>query len=114
MCGSGLTLQERPGAKKKYEGDGPDGPGWTQYKRWTERTSILIPFPPQVYALMPTILKRTLFLEFPLYVFDPAKHADGKKEREAEEGRGSESTQVAEGGRQGSQDALKQGGESES
>ena len=33
------------------------------------------------------MLKRTLFLEFPLYVFDPAKHADmGKvREREAEE-----------------------------
>lgn len=37
---------------------------------------------------MPTILKRTIFLEFPIYVFDPAKHADQSKVqvREAEEG----------------------------
>lgn len=111
MFVSGLTLQERPGAKKKFEGDGPDGPGWTQYKRWTERTSILIPFPPQAYVYVPTMLKRTLFLEFPLYVFDPSKHADQSKvqDRQAEEGRRSESTHVDEQGREGSQDGLKQG-----
>lgn len=72
MFVSGLTLQERPGAKKKYEADGPDGAGWKQYQRWTERTSILVPFPPWIYARMPTVLKRTVFLEFPMYVFDPA------------------------------------------
>ena len=88
MFVSGLTLQERPGAKKKYEADGPNGPGWQQFKRWTERTSILIPFPPQLYAPLPTFIKRSVFLEFPIYVFDPAKHADQKKlqEREAEQG----------------------------
>jgi steroid 5-alpha reductase family enzyme len=85
MFVSGLTLQERPGAKKRYE----SGQGWEQYKRWTERTSILVPFPPQLYAPLPTFLKRTLLLDFPIYVFDPAKHADPKKvqERQAEEER---------------------------
>jgi steroid 5-alpha reductase family enzyme len=78
MIVSGLTLQERPGAKKRYE----SGQGWEQYKRWTERTSILIPFPPQLYAPLPTFLKRTLFLDFPIYVFDPTKHADPKKVQE--------------------------------
>jgi steroid 5-alpha reductase family enzyme len=82
---SGLTLQERPGAKKRFEGGGE---GWKRYQRWLQRTSILIPFPPQLYARMPLLLKRTVFLEFPIYVFDPAKHADTKmaSEREAEEG----------------------------
>ncbi|KAL9638783.1 MAG: hypothetical protein Q9164_001337 [Protoblastenia rupestris] len=82
---SGLPLQERPGAKKRYE----SGNHWESYKTYTERTSILLPFPPQLYLGMPTILKRTLFLEFPIYVFDPTKHADQDKvrEREAEEGR---------------------------
>ena len=82
---SGLPLQERPGAKKKYE----SGNNWDFYKRYTERTSILIPFPPQIYVRLPVILKRTIFLELPIYVFDPAKHADQSKvrEREAEEGR---------------------------
>lgn len=84
---SGLTLQERPGAKKRYE----KGNRWQEYSRYLNRTSILIPFPPALYEKMPTILKRTVFLEFPIYVFDPAKHSDMKKpggqDSEAEEGR---------------------------
>ena len=81
---SGLTLQERPGAKKRYE----SGNHWESYKRWTERTSILIPFPPQLYVHMPTFLKRTIFLEFPIYVFDPEKHADKKARHDSEVERG--------------------------
>ena len=85
MFVSGLTLQERPGAKKRYE----SGNHWESYLTYTKRTSILIPLPPQLYVYIPTILKRTILLEFPIYVFDPAKHADQSKvrEREAEEGR---------------------------
>jgi hypothetical protein len=80
---SGLTLQERPGAKKRYEKDNH----WEEYSRYLKRTSILIPFPPQLYEKMPTILKRTIFLEFPIYVFDPAKHSSGAKgQGGAEEG----------------------------
>jgi steroid 5-alpha reductase family enzyme len=82
---SGLTLQERPGAKKRYE----KGTNWPAYAEYLHRTSILIPFPPQVYSKLPVILKRILFLEFPIYVFDPAKHADAKSSSgaAAEEGR---------------------------
>jgi hypothetical protein len=91
MFVSGLPLQERPGAKKRYE----SGNHWESYLEYTRRTSILIPVPPQLYVRMPTILKRTIFLEFPLYVFDPAKHADQSKvrEREAEEGARNSSTE---------------------
>ncbi|KAI1876161.1 uncharacterized protein JN550_001657 [Neoarthrinium moseri] len=85
MFVSGLPLSERPGAKKRYE----KGMNWEGYKKYLERTSILIPFPPQIYGRLPVILKRTLFLEFPMYVFDPAKHADGATgQRSAEEGQG--------------------------
>ncbi|RDL42550.1 Oxidoreductase-like protein [Venustampulla echinocandica] len=70
---SGLTLQERPGAKKRYQQNNQ----WEEYSRYLDRTSILIPFPPKLYQMMPRILKRTIFLEFPIYVFDPAKHGDG-------------------------------------
>jgi hypothetical protein len=82
---SGLPLQERPGAKKRYE----KGIKWPEYERWLRRTSILVPFPPQLYEKMPVFLKRTIFLEFPMYVFDPAKHADQSKAQanEVEEGR---------------------------
>ncbi|KAF2187720.1 oxidoreductase-like protein [Zopfia rhizophila CBS 207.26] len=82
---SGLPLQERPGAKKRYE----KGIKWAEYERYLRRTSILIPFPPQLYEKMPVVLKRTIFLEFPMYVFDPAKHADQSKAQAAavEEGK---------------------------
>ncbi|KAL9006198.1 MAG: hypothetical protein Q9188_001077 [Gyalolechia gomerana] len=104
MFVSGLTLQERPGAKKRYE----SGNHWEPFSRYTKRTSILIPFPPQLYEPMPTILKRTIFLEFPIYVFDPAKHADqGKvRERDAEEGN---NARQEESQRQGSSDGLADG-----
>ncbi|KAF2157425.1 DUF1295-domain-containing protein [Myriangium duriaei CBS 260.36] len=84
MFVSGLTLQERPAAKKKYE----QGTGWPEYSAYLHRTSMLIPFPPQIYSRLPVWMKRTVFLEFPIYVFDPAKHSDQKaiQQREAEEG----------------------------
>jgi hypothetical protein len=68
---SGISLAERPKAKTRYEKDN----NWRGYKRWLDRTSVLIPFPPQLYEKIPTILKRTIFLEFPMYVFDPKKHS---------------------------------------
>ena len=80
---SGLPLSERPSAKKRYE----KGDNWDAYGRYLKRTSVLIPFPPQIYEKMPTFLKRTIFLEFPMYVFDPAKHSDvAKGQSGAEEG----------------------------
>lgn len=83
MFVSGLTLQERPGAKKRYEKNNH----WEEYSRYLNRTSILIPFPPQIYEKLPTIVKRTVFLEFPIYVFNPKKHSDvGKGQGGAEEG----------------------------
>lgn len=85
MFVSGLPLQERPGAKKRYE----KGVGWPEYEKWLQETSILIPMPPAIWRNLPVIVKRTIGLEFPMYVFDPAKHADQSKvqERAAEEGR---------------------------
>lgn len=102
MFVSGLTLQERPGAKKRYE----KGTGWPAYEKYLHDTSILIPMPPAIWRSLPTIVKRTVGLEFPVYVFDPAKHADESKAREnrAEEGR-------EEGGEH---DGEEQGGERQS
>lgn len=93
MFVSGLTLQERPGAKKRYE----KGSHWAAYARYLNRTSILIPFPPQIYEKLPTIIKRTVFLEFPIYVFDPAKHSDASKPGAAEEGNARNSQSRASG-----------------
>lgn len=82
MFVSGLTLSERPGAKKRYE---KGGESWEAYRRYLNRTSILIPFPPALYEKMPVFLKRTVFLEFPMYVFDPAKHADSPRDASGDE-----------------------------
>jgi len=103
MFVSGLTLSERPGAKRRYEA----GRNWEAYERYLRRTSILIPFPPQLYEPLPTLIKRTLFLEFPIYVFDPAKHSGrakphhsvGEGRRTDEEERGSGDDLVAGGQR---------------
>ncbi|KAI0014672.1 hypothetical protein F4780DRAFT_774065 [Xylariomycetidae sp. FL0641] len=71
MFVSGLPLSERPGAKKRYE----NGLNWKAYERYLNRTSILIPFPPA----------------FPMYVFNPAKHADtAQGQQSAEEGQNRE------------------------
>ena len=83
MFVSGLPLQERPGAKKRYE----KGLNYDAYMAYCNRTSILFFFPPSLYVRLPTFIKRTLFLEFPIYVFDPAKHSDSAKGQSgAEEG----------------------------
>ena len=79
---SGLTLQERPAAKKRYE----SGNNWEGYKHYLDSTSILIPLPPQLYRPLPTIIKRTILMEWPMYVFDPAKHAEGKKPGDGQDG----------------------------
>lgn len=83
MFVSGLPLSERPGAKKRYE----NGINWEAYQRYLNRTSILIPFLPQIYERFPTFIKRTIFLEFPMFVFDPAKHSDAAKGQPAIDGR---------------------------
>ena len=100
MFVSGLTLQERPGAKKRYE----KGVGWPEYEEYLRTTSILFPMPPAVWGNLPVIVKRTIGLEFPMYVFDPAKHADQSKvqDREAEEGR-----QQSENGQRPSSEPLR-------
>jgi hypothetical protein len=77
MFVSGLPLSERPKAKARYEND----KNWEGYSRWLNRTSILIPFPPRLYEKMPVFLKRTLFLEFPMYVFYPPERGAGAVER---------------------------------
>ncbi|KIW17381.1 hypothetical protein PV08_04575 [Exophiala spinifera] len=89
---SGLTLQERPGAKKMFERDGPGGECWTRHKAWLDRTSILVPLPPGVWVRLPRMVKRTVGIEWPIYVFDPEKHvghADVQQRRE-DEARGRE------------------------
>ncbi|KAJ9612450.1 hypothetical protein H2200_004047 [Cladophialophora chaetospira] len=96
---SGLTLQERPGAKKKFEEDGPDGRKWLQCKNWLDSTSILLPMPQAFWKRLPTVVKRTVGFEWPIYVFDPEKHVDTAKvkQRQSEEGRTRGSAQSQEG-----------------
>jgi hypothetical protein len=85
MFVSGLPLQEVPTAKKRYE----KSLNWDAYREYLRRTSIIYPIPPIVYAPMPTFLKRTLFLEFPMYVFTPMEDGSDVRNDEVASPRGS-------------------------
>ncbi|CAG8750938.1 13332_t:CDS:2, partial [Gigaspora rosea] len=63
---SGMPLNERPAHIKQYKAG-----NWSEYSRRLSRTSCLIPFPPSLYEPLPQFIKSTLFLEFPMYRFDP-------------------------------------------
>lgn len=73
MFASGIPTAEKPQAKKYYlmshGSDSQDEHAWSMYNEYLSRTSILIPFPPALYQHLPHVLKRTLFLDFPLYNF---------------------------------------------
>src|SRR5579862_1725415 len=85
MFVSGIPLQEVPNAKKRYQ----KALNWEGYQEYLRRTSILFPIPPVIYAPMPTFLKRTLFLEFPMFVFKPADQ-DDQERRKSLDARGRE------------------------
>ncbi|KAI0337265.1 DUF1295-domain-containing protein [Trametopsis cervina] len=99
MFASGIPTAEKPTAKKFFlmsnepsvssssASDSPEYPeAWTNYKSYLNSTSLLIPIPPVLYRPLPTWLKKTLLLDFPMYNFDEAK--DGKEaRREAQTGR---------------------------
>ncbi|KAF8196667.1 DUF1295-domain-containing protein [Mycena galopus ATCC 62051] len=79
MFGSGLPTSTKPQAKRFYlKSYGPtahadDAVIWEQYKAHLRRTSILVPLPPVLYKNLPSILKKTLLLDFPMYQFDERK-----------------------------------------
>ena len=81
MFVSGLPLQEIPNAQKRYQ----KSLNWEGYQEYLRRTSILIPLPPAIYAPMPVWLKRTLLLEFPMYVFNPTKDDDEERRKSRDE-----------------------------
>jgi hypothetical protein len=86
MFVSGIPLQEVPTAKKRYE----KSQNWEGYREYLRRTSILYPLPPAIYAPMPIFLKRTLFLEFPIFVFKPSDNGRDATNLESDTPRDSE------------------------
>jgi hypothetical protein len=74
---SGISLQDVPNAKKRYQ----NSQNWEGYRDYLRRTSILFPIPPAIYTPMPTFLKRTVFLEFPMYVFHPSKEDEDERRK---------------------------------
>ncbi|KAF8952417.1 hypothetical protein BDZ97DRAFT_1909289 [Flammula alnicola] len=67
MFGSGLPTAEKPTAQNLFDGHSN---AWKEYKSYLQKTSILIPLPPFLYRPLPTILKRTILLDFPMYQFN--------------------------------------------
>lgn len=80
---SGLPLAEKPTAKRYYllsHGSNAVESGanpWGAYKTYLNKTSILFPILPALYAPLPTWLKQSVLLDFPLFKFDEA--VDGPK-----------------------------------
>ncbi|KAF8972611.1 DUF1295-domain-containing protein [Flammula alnicola] len=76
MFGSGLPTAEKPTAQKFFllshgpESEDGHSDAWKEYKSYLQKTSILIPLPPFLYRPLPTILKRTILLDFPMYQFN--------------------------------------------
>jgi steroid 5-alpha reductase family enzyme len=58
---SGLPFSEGSSLARYYENDSPEGKRWDEYR---ERTSPIVPLPPQLYARLPMWLKRCIFFEF--------------------------------------------------
>lgn len=89
MFGSGLPTAEKPTASKFYlMSFGPNSSdetadAWPRYKRFLQRTSILVPIPPVIYKPLPGFVKRTLLFDFPLYRFD--EKTDGGEALQEEE-----------------------------
>jgi hypothetical protein len=74
---SGLPLQEVPNAKKRYQ----KSQNWEAYSQYLRQTSILYPIPPAIYTPLPTFLKRTIFLEFPMYVYNPSMEDEQQRKK---------------------------------
>ncbi|KAH0582595.1 hypothetical protein H2248_010524 [Termitomyces sp. 'cryptogamus'] len=86
MFVSGIPSAEKPQAKRYYlktHGPEPDtehADAWPEYQAYLKRTSILIPIPQVIYNRVPTLIKKTLLLDFPMYQFD--ENGEGKCARE--------------------------------
>jgi len=77
MFVSGLPLQEIPTAQKRYR----KCQNYEAYDQFLHDTSILIPLPPALYSRLPTFIKRTVLLEFPMYVFSPTEGDDDERRK---------------------------------
>jgi hypothetical protein len=75
MCGSGVPTAEKPTAQKFFlMSHGPQAAegqqeAWSRYQEYLNSTSILIPLPPSIYRPIPTIIKRTVLMDFPFYQY---------------------------------------------
>lgn len=75
MFASGIPTGEKPVAERYFlMSNGPNAQegqegAWDRYKKYLNETSILIPLPPAMYRPLPTIVKRTLLLDFEIYQF---------------------------------------------
>ncbi|TFL07103.1 hypothetical protein BDV98DRAFT_646822 [Pterulicium gracile] len=88
MFGSGLPTAEKPTGKKFYlmsHGPKASDPGaWKEYQAFLDKTSVLVLFPRRLYKIFPKWMKRSVFLDLPIYQFNEKKDG-GKAIKEAEE-----------------------------
>jgi hypothetical protein len=89
MFGSGVPTAEKPAARRFYlmshnaNADDDKSRAWSNYQTYVQRTSILVPLPPALYTRIPSIVKKTLLLDLPMYHFKEDR--DGPQAVEEEE-----------------------------
>lgn len=94
MFGSGVPTAEKPQAKKFYlmsygvNAKKEHADAWRQYKAYLKTTSILIPLPSVLYGHLPSMIKTTLLLDFPIYHFDEEKDGIAAREEDRERNQG--------------------------
>lgn len=77
-----IPLSERPTARKYFLWQhGSDKltsqQTWDMYKAYLDRTSVLLPLPPALYRTVPSWIKQTILLEWPMFRFH--EEEDGQK-----------------------------------
>ncbi|KAF8322011.1 DUF1295-domain-containing protein [Clavulina sp. PMI_390] len=93
IFGSGLPPAEKPTAERYYlltygpESKPETARAWSNYVRYRNTTSILVPLPPSLYARLPQWIKIGLF-ELPMFHFD--EEVEGPKAIEKAKAKASE------------------------
>lgn len=82
---SGVPTAEKPSQQKYYTmsakgdtlepfgKDQRDQDPWRRYKAFKNRTSLLVPIPPQLYKPLPKFVKTWLLLDLPVFQFNESK-----------------------------------------
>jgi len=85
---SGLPTSEKPVQNRYFSLAHENGEMrvWEDYQEYLNSTSIMIPFPPSIYRKLPSWLKRTVLIDFPIFNLSLVEQHRALKEADAKRG----------------------------